>query len=640
MKPLTAAFGVVWLALVTSAAAPQRLEAPPQARPVFRAGVEYVSVDVLVTDDHGKPVTDLAMSDFQVREADRVQSVLDFAHIAIPVTSRPMDLAARPALDVFSNVPPAPSGRALVFVIDDGAVQAADIVKLKRVMTAFIEHLAPTDRAALVFVERSDLSQDFTSDPGELMRAVGHIDAALGWQPNARASRVALEAVISTLAGEPETRRVLVYLSSGFAISTIRPSLDAIGTNKAQVEKATQSFTSLGLSELIMRAQMADVPIYTLDPHGLEAPALNLEAHLENQTPENRAKLDVYNRDLQDWLRTVSSGTQGLALVNTSDTSSAVATIMRDNGNYYVLGYSPSPYAADDKFHTIDVRVPTRRSLHIRARQGYVAAPLAVPLEPGARLMAAMANPTPGSDLALTAFVAPVAAVARGATAIVTMTVAYPRVVGDDDLQVALLAADSDGRVIKSQPQSFHVSLASAAGPPAVTLVLDDSMELPTGSWTLIVGVESQMLRQIGTVHLPVLVADLSGSVAESSPLVLGEPLNRTRVVGNAEAISSLLPIQPTTQRTFAAGAVVPVFVRVFTAKAATVKPELTLTRDRKAVRGVPVTVTPASPTPGARDCIAMLDLKGLPSGDYALEFKAAVDRGKVIARAVGFHVQ
>lgn len=644
MKPSTIALPIMWLVVVTMAAASQRLEAPAQARTVFRAGVEYVSVDVLVTDDHGKPVTDLTQNDFEVREADRVQRVLDFAHIALPATLRSVDLAARPAPapDVASNVAPGPSARDIVFVIDDGTIDAADLVKLKRVMTAFIEHLAPTDRAAVVFVTRSDLSQDFTSDTGLLVQAVGHIEAALGWRPNAHTSRLLLDHVISTLAGEPETRRVIVYLSGGFAVSKTQPTLDAAGSNKAEAAKVAQSFTVMGLQSLINRALAADVPIYTLDPHGLEAPALNLGARLELQTPENRAKLDVYNTDLQDWLRAVSYNTQGLALVNTSDSSSAVDAIMRDNSSYYVLGYSPSPFAADNQFHTIDVRLLTRTGLHIRARQGYVAAPLVVPSEPGARLMAAMTNPMPGSDLALTAFAAPVAASPKGATTVVTMTVAYPRVTGDDDLHVALVAADSDGQVTASEPRTltFHVPLASAAGHTAVTLVLDDAIDLPTGHWTLVVGVESQMLGQIGTVHLPVSVKDLSGAGTESSPLVLGEPGNPTDVVGNAEAISSLLPIQPTTQRTFAPGAVVPVFARVFTTQAANVKPELTVTRDGKAIRSVSVTVTPANGAPGAWDCIAMLDLKGLPSGDYALEFKAIVDRDKVTASALGFHVQ
>jgi VWFA-related protein len=642
MKPSVAALVVMWLGVVAMTAEAQRPEAPAQARPVFRAGVEYVSVDVLITDDHGKPVTDLTQNDFEIREGDRVQRVLDFAHIAIPVTSRPVDLAARPAPapDVASNVAPAPSARDVVFVIDDGAIQAGDIVKLKRVMTAFLEELAPTDRAAVVFVERSDLSQDFTSDLGQLERAVSHIDAALGWTPNARATRLSLDHVISTLADEPETRRVIVYLSGGFAISKTQPSLDAVAVTKAQAAKVAQSFTTLGLSSLIKRAQMADVPIYTLDPQGLEAPALNLGARLENQTPENRAKLDVYNGDLQDWLRTVSYGTQGLALVNTSDSSSAVAAIMRDNGSYYVLGYSPSPYAADNEFHTIDVRVLTRTGLHIRARQGYVAAPPEAPLEPGARLMAAMTNPVPGSDLALTAFAAPLMASPKGATAVVTMTVVYPKVTGDDDLHVALVAADSDGRVTASEPRTFRVPLASAAGSTGVSVVLDGAIDLPTGHWTLVVGVESQMLGQIGTVHLPVSVTDLSGALTELSPLVLGEPGDHTDVVGNAEAISLLLPIQPTTQRTFASGAVVPVFARVFTTQAATVKPELTVTRDGKAFRVVPVTVTPTPSTSGARDCTAMLDLKGLPSGDYALEFKATVGSEKLTASALGFHVQ
>lgn len=46
--------------------APQ--ETPQVPRAVFRAGTEYVAVDVIVTDGRGQPVTDLTAADFEIRE--------------------------------------------------------------------------------------------------------------------------------------------------------------------------------------------------------------------------------------------------------------------------------------------------------------------------------------------------------------------------------------------------------------------------------------------------------------------------------------------------------------------------------------------------------------------------------------------
>src|SRR6188474_3011798 len=42
-----------------------------QPPPVFRAGVNFVRVDVIVTDKSGKPVGDLKVEDFEVTEAGK-----------------------------------------------------------------------------------------------------------------------------------------------------------------------------------------------------------------------------------------------------------------------------------------------------------------------------------------------------------------------------------------------------------------------------------------------------------------------------------------------------------------------------------------------------------------------------------------
>ncbi len=46
---------------------------------------------------------------------------------------------------------------------------------------------------------------------------------------------------------------------------------------------------------------------------------------------------------------------------------------MEDNSNFYVLGYTPTPFIADRKFHDAKVAVTARPGLHARARKGYVA---------------------------------------------------------------------------------------------------------------------------------------------------------------------------------------------------------------------------------------------------------------------------
>lgn len=625
------------------ASAPTSSTAPSRA--VFRGGVEYVSVDVVVTD-HDKPVTDLTAKEFQIAEGGRPQTILDFQHVSVPNAHRKIDLRANPgpSPDVATNLPVPPSGRAFVFVLDDGAMRPEDLTKVKRVMTQFLEELTPSDRVAVIFIHRSDLGQDFTNDTGLLIRAVNNLRGAVGWSPDARATRLVLANTIALLADAPEARRAVVYVSSGFEICPNKdvPVKWCIGLDAYAPNGPPPAFTQMGLDDLFVRAARADVPIYTLDPQGLEAPALNFTGHLEDQTPQNRRAADLRQGQLQDFVRLVASNTGGLAFTNTNDLAGSVDGIMADNGDYYVLGYSPSPYTPDNTFHSIEVTVPNRRGIQIRGRKGYVAAaPLTTSAGDAGKLLHAVSEAQPQTDLPLRAFIAPVAHAASGETSILTLDVSYPSVTADDDLRVEFVASDTDGRVLRSQPRTYHVPLATSAMKAPLTVSFDDAMALPRGQWILVIGVESQMLGKIGTLHLPVN-ADVLGSPGIAvSPLVLGysERPMTAPIVANPQSIANVIPVQPITVRSFASNQRLSIFARVFAAKPSDIRTELKLSRDGSAIKSLPVSMASVPGLTSANDCTATLELSGLSPGNYSLDFTAKAS-GKQITRSVGFAIQ
>ena len=62
-----------------------RAQVPPDtATPAFPAGAEAVTVDVIVLDKDGAPVTDLTRDDFTVLEDGVAQTVTAFESIALP----------------------------------------------------------------------------------------------------------------------------------------------------------------------------------------------------------------------------------------------------------------------------------------------------------------------------------------------------------------------------------------------------------------------------------------------------------------------------------------------------------------------------------------------------------------------------
>jgi VWFA-related protein len=608
-------------------------EPPVVSRTVFRAGVEYVPLDVIVTDDHGHAVTDLTADDFAITESGRKQTLLSFEHVVIPQVRRAVDLHATlaPPPDVATNLAPGPTSRAFVFVIDDGTIRPEAIVPLKRAMTEFLQTLSPADRVAIVFVKRSDFAVDFTSDIGRLVHGVGNIDKMVGsGGADAGAARLVLVNVITALAAAPETRRILVFLSGGYPIVPA-PGLDA----KPPKSGPSRVFTIPGAQDLFDRARNADVAIDTVDPHGM----LTLDTGL---TTGGRPSSHI-NSGGQDYMRTLSYNTGGLAEVNLNDMPAAADAIVDDNSDYYVVGYSPSPFVADRKFHDVKVTVSTRPGLHVRARKGYVAETAPTTASPAASVAAALGDAQPRSDLGLRVFLAPVVPKANGATSILTMDVDYPSapdvpVRRDDDLDVAFLALDPDGQVMKSEPQAFHVALSTVPR-ESVTVSLDDVLDLPKGKWTLRVAVASKLLGTLGTVHFPVDIPAFSGKTLEVSPLVLGL-VETTTLVGRPESIATLVPLQPTTERTFAAGTGLRVFERVFSPKPTDVKVDLRLKQGAKVVRTLPVRITPAPGTFQALNCDATLTLTDLPAGAYVVELTVRASGSQPRTDAVTIQVK
>ncbi len=158
------------LALVTAVLQSPILlgQAPPQTPGVtFQVEVNYVDVDVVVTDEQGNFVTGLAREDFEVFENGRPQKIDTFSLVEIPV-EKPTALVIddRPvAPDTQSNRKPF-DGRVYVIVLDDLDVSAMRSTPLKDAARKFVrEFMGANDLAAVVYTSgRKDAAQEFTTN--------------------------------------------------------------------------------------------------------------------------------------------------------------------------------------------------------------------------------------------------------------------------------------------------------------------------------------------------------------------------------------------------------------------------------------------------------------------------------------------
>jgi len=237
IRQLALALGVI----VTMVVALLIAQPLPQA-PVFRAGTDYVRVDVVVTDKSDRSITDLAKQDFTIEEGGRPQKIEDFQFVSVPLQHRPLDRASMAASpDVATNTPASPLSRLFVMAIDDLHILEQDVSSVKRIMVEFIRALSPDDEAAIIFVSHSNLGQNFTSDARLLMRTVDHVSDALGFGLDAlgrstgsnvvyndvkyicacaRSADLAIRNITASLAGSAHPRRAIVYVTDGSIVGT------------------------------------------------------------------------------------------------------------------------------------------------------------------------------------------------------------------------------------------------------------------------------------------------------------------------------------------------------------------------------------------------------------------------------------
>ena len=151
-------------------------QAPPQTPGVtFQVEVNYVDVDVVVTDDWGSFVTGLGRDDFEVFENGRPQKIDTFSLVEIPV-EKPTALVidGRPvAPDTQSNRKPF-DGRVYVIVLDDLDVSAMRSTPLKDAARKFVrEFMGANDLAAVVYTSgRKDAAQEFTTNRELVIAAI------------------------------------------------------------------------------------------------------------------------------------------------------------------------------------------------------------------------------------------------------------------------------------------------------------------------------------------------------------------------------------------------------------------------------------------------------------------------------------
>jgi VWFA-related protein len=409
---------------------------PAQNRdvPVIRTTTRLVQLNVVVLDNHRRPVSDLSRDDFEVFDNAREQKLSLFSVASAPAVGA---RSAAPSL-VLTNRPgqrgETPGTVTLVLVdetlVQDStaryyrtALQSARLQVLK-----FLGTLQPGQQVALYTLRAEGVVviQDLTDDSAALLAAAKTIGAGqlkskfspVGVKPDAAGTMEDSSAVLAITRKTDLTedlRRELVkeafqgiarHLQGNLArknivwISPIFPSLmtgldpalmaaerDAINPIPGAMLPVPEFANPEGhynqLRALARQMSNANISVYPMDAKGLvTGSVVNLQGE----------------RNFMDLL---ASETGGRAFYDTNSLHEDLRDVVEEGRVAYMLGYYPGDRAWDGKYHHVEVRL-RRKGLSVLCRKGYFAADEPLPQNPDTALRDAAKGMLEWSGIAVT----------------------------------------------------------------------------------------------------------------------------------------------------------------------------------------------------------------------------------------------
>jgi VWFA-related protein len=655
-------------------------EQPPPTepqQPTFRAGVNFVRVDAIVTDRNGAPVVDLTQADFEVFEDGKPQTLESFRLVKIDTTT-PIEMSPRPIRTRADEETAASNdnSRIFAFFLDDYHVRLGNSMAARKPLVDFVVNsIGPNDLLAVMYplmpIDTVSLTRDHQTVVRILERFEGRkfnyeprneIENRYSLYPAEVVERIRRQVSLSALQGLAvklgalrEGRKAVIVVSEGYTallppqlrdpIASVpglgnparrNPNAGENSINEDRADMSAQMDLQREMEDVFAAANRSNTALYTVDPRGLATGEFDISENVGMRRSNESL------RQTQDTLRVLADQTDGRAIVNRNDLGRALKQLVVDSSAYYLLGYNSSQAPQDGKFHEIKVRVK-RPGTQVRARKGYWAltatetARATAPRKPGpptavSKALSAISEPTRGR------FVRTWIGHSRGADGKTKVTLVLeplpptPGMRRENVTAVSVVAASIEGEVFfRGQVPEKGETGTNGATTTAFTKGAFVSFEAPPGR------VQLRMSIQGGEIALDndereVIVPDLTTTdVAVATP--------RVYVARNAlefRTISKDPQAAPTADRDFRRTDRLVIRVEAYAPGGAT--PKLTarlLNKQGQAMADIPV----SAPAAGTDPFLVDFPLASLAPGEYLLELAASTEGAPASTQLIPFRV-
>jgi VWFA-related protein len=392
-----------------AAGSPAGDQQPAVREPVFRSGIQLVTLDVIPRTADGRFVPNLTTDDFQVLEDGSPQKVTSLVMVhggrVFTLASPPESTApaapegiilpkARPAADA--------AGRIFILLVDDLHFTAVETPLVRALLKKIVGKLFhPGDMMAMFSTGPSSIEISTSYDPAPLVAAISRVgghgmsyrdimdtrDGAQGPQGLRYNAHVAFKTayeLISNLERVGNRRKVLLLVSNGYDFDPFpagRTGTDQVfggrygspwtdperGDRFLALEQQHNVFADTDLaSELAAITGLANrvnAAVYALDPRGVVG-----TTSLADNVDITEARTHIGKT--QTSLRVLADATGGFAVINDNRYDEAIARIDAETSDYYVLGYSSSNQDPKARNRSVEVTT-TRPGVKVAARGWY-----------------------------------------------------------------------------------------------------------------------------------------------------------------------------------------------------------------------------------------------------------------------------
>jgi VWFA-related protein len=294
------------VATVAGTAGPGHLRAQEPGR----APTEKLTIHAVAVDRQGNPVTDLRREELEVWIG--VYRVPIERLTAVTSSER--------------------GGRTIVLLLDDLTLPSAMAPQVTAIARRFSNRMTPGDRMSIVMLDGR--AMELTDDPSRVLRALDAYSGGRGITPVDYLGEQVLESVtvVARKLAEVSGRKAIVAIGGAWLFD--RPILPGAVGRDLRREWV----------EAIRAVAFADAHVYVVDPGGVGS----------GQADTGSAGF--------------ARETGGRAFANTNDFDGAVAQILGEMDNYYVIEVGDPPIFRTSDLRELDVRV-SRRGVTTRARR-------------------------------------------------------------------------------------------------------------------------------------------------------------------------------------------------------------------------------------------------------------------------------